>query len=259
MKKYALPLAIASTLALQACNQSAQEGADSADTGAAEVALDNQTQRLSYGMAYGLGQRLASDEVPLDIAAFSAGLQDAVDGSEPRMTAEEIQAEMQAYQEQAMAEQQAQLTAAGEANRAEAEKFLAENAEREGVIVTDSGLQYEIIEEGEGASPGPEDTVEVHYTGTLLDGTEFDSSRKRGEPVTFGVTQVIPGWTEALQLMSPGAKYKLYIPSELAYGEGGAGGVIGPNSALIFDVELLSVPSQEAGDADAEAGSDSEG
>lgn len=246
MKKYALPLAIASTLALQACHQSTQESGESTDAGAREVALDNQTQRLSYGMAYGLGQRLASDEVPLDIAAFTAGLQDAVDGGEPRMTEEEIQAEMQTYQEQAMAEQQAEQAALAEANQAEAEKFLTENADREGVVVTESGLQYEVIEEGEGGSPGPEDTVEVHYTGTLLDGTEFDSSHKRGEPVTFGVTQVIPGWTEALQLMSPGSKYKLYIPSDLAYGEGGAGGVIGPNSALIFDVELLSVPSQQA-------------
>lgn len=259
MKKYALPLAIASTLALQACNQSAQDGGDSADAGSSEVALDNQTQRLSYGMAYGLGQRLASDEVPLDIDAFSAGLQDAVEGGEPRMTAEEIQAEMQAYQEQAMAEQQAEQQALAESNSAEAEKFLAENAQRDGVVVTESGLQYEVIEEGEGASPGPDDTVEVHYTGTLLDGTEFDSSHKRGEPVTFGVTQVIPGWTEALQLMSPGAKYKLYIPSDLAYGEGGAGGVIGPNSALIFDVELLSVPSQESAEEGGEDSSDSEG
>lgn len=244
MKKYALSLAIASTLALQACNQSAQEPDGTAE--ADEVALETSSQRLSYGMAYGLGQRLAQDEVPLDIEAFTAGLEDAVAGGEARMTTEEIQAEMQAYQEQAMAEQQAEVAAQGEANQAAAEEFLAENAEREGVVVTDSGLQYEVIEEGEGASPGPEDTVEVHYTGTLLDGTEFDSSRERGETVTFGVGQVIPGWTEALQLMSPGAKWKLYIPADLAYGQGGAGGVIGPNSALIFDVELVSVPSQQA-------------
>lgn len=255
MKKIALPLAIASALALQACNQSGQDSAGGATNGAAEVALDDTTQRLSYGMAYGLGQRLAADEVPVDIAAFSAGLKDAVEGGEPRMTAEEIQAEMQAYQEQAMAEHQAAQTALADANQAAAEQFLAENAQREGVVVTESGLQYEVVEQGEGASPGPEDTVEVHYTGTLIDGTEFDSSHKRGEPVTFGVSQVIPGWTEALQLMSPGAKYKLYIPSELAYGQGGAGGVIGPNAALIFDVELLSVPSQQE---DAAAG-DTEG
>lgn len=259
MKKYALSLAIASTLALQACNQSGPEpGEEAAES---ELALESSTQRLSYGMAYGLGQRLAQDEVPLDIAAFTAGLEDAVEGGEARMTPEEIQEEMQAYQEQAMAEQQAQVAAQGEANQAAAEEFLAENAEREGVVVTDSGLQYKVIEEGEGPSPGPEDTVEVHYTGTLLDGTEFDSSHKRGETVSFGVGQVIPGWTEALQLMSPGAKWKLFIPADLAYGQGGAGGVIGPNSALIFEVELVSVSSEQAdGEAgDEEASSDEEG
>jgi FKBP-type peptidyl-prolyl cis-trans isomerase len=113
-------------------------------------------------------------------------------------------------------------------------------------MTTESGLQYEVVEAGDGASPGPEDSVEVHYRGTLIDGTEFDSSYARGEPVTFGVNQVIPGWTEALQLMQVGSKYKLFIPSELAYGPGGAGNRIGPNATLVFEVELLDVPSQAA-------------
>lgn len=242
MKKLAIPFALVATVALQACNQQPAPEADSA----AEVVLQDSTQRLSYGIAYGLGQRMAADGVPMDVPAFSAGLQDALEGAEPRMTEEEIQQEMMAYQERAMEEQQALAAAAAEANQAAAEAFLAENATREGVVVTESGLQYEVVEAGEGASPGPEDTVEVHYRGTLVDGTEFDSSYKRGETVSFGVGQVIAGWTEALQLMSPGAKWNLYIPADLAYGPGGAGNMIGPNAALVFEVELIDIVSEEA-------------
>jgi FKBP-type peptidyl-prolyl cis-trans isomerase len=195
--------------------------------------------------------------VPMDVDAFTAGLRDALTGAQPRLTQEEIGAEMQAYQEQAMAEQQAAQAALAEANAAAAAAFLEENATREGVVVTDSGLQYEVIEAGEGPVPGPDDTVEVHYSGTLIDGTEFDSSYARGETVTFGVGQVIPGWTEALQLMPVGSKWKLVIPPELGYGAGGAGQAIGPNAALVFDVELISIPSQ-AEEAEAEAEADAE-
>ncbi len=252
MKKFALPLALVATVALQACNQQSAPDAD----GASEVVLEDSTQRLSYGIAFGLGKRMAADGVPMDVPAFTAGLQDALEGTEPRMTEEEIQEEMMAYQQRAMEEQQAQAAAAAEANQAAAEAFLAENAAREGVVVTESGLQYEIVEAGEGASPGPEDTVEVHYRGTLVDGTEFDSSYKRGETVTFGVGQVIAGWTEALQLMSPGAKWNLYIPADLAYGPGGAGNLIGPNAALVFEVELIAVTDQEEAAAEAESASE---
>lgn len=248
MKKFALPLALVATVTLQACNQ--QSAPEPASTAPAEVALEDTNQRLSYGIAYGLGQRMAADSVPMDVPAFTAGLQDALDGAEPRMTEEEIQQEMMAYQQRAMEEQQALAAAAAEANQAAAEAFLAENAAREGVVVTESGLQYEVIEAGEGASPGPEDTVEVHYRGTLVDGTEFDSSYARGETVSFGVGQVIAGWTEALQLMAPGAKWNLYIPADLAYGPGGAGNLIGPNAALVFEVELISVANQEEGASD---------
>ena len=255
MKKYALPLALVATVTLQACNQqSAPEAVDSAAT----VTLEDSNERLSYGIAFGLGQRMAADGVPMDVDAFSAGLRDAMEGAEPRMTQEEIQTEIQAYQERAMAEQQAAIAAAGEANLAASEAFLAENATREGVVVTESGLQYEVIEAGEGASPNAEDTVEVHYRGTLVDGTEFDSSYKRGETVSFGVSQVIAGWTEALQLMSPGAKWKLFIPADLAYGPGGAGNLIGPNAALVFEVELVSV-TEAADDATDPAAEGTEG
>ena len=145
-----------------------------------------------------------------------------------------------------MAEQQAAQAELAEANAAAGAAYLAENGAKEGVVTTDSGLQYEILTAGEGPKPTAEDTVEVHYTGTLVDGTEFDSSYGRGETVSFGVGQVIPGWTEALQLMPVGSKWKLAIPSDLAYGAGGAGQVIGPNAVLVFDVELVSIPSEAA-------------
>ena len=250
MKKYALPLALVSVFTLQACNEKPADTADSAPEMAApapapaSVSLDTSEDRLSYGIAYGLGQRMLADGVPLQAESFSMGLSDALKGDEPRLTEEEIAAEMQAYQDKAAAEQQAAAAVAGEANLAASAAFLTANAAREGVMVTDTGLQYEIVEAGEGAKPGAEDMVEVHYRGTLADGTEFDSSYGRGEPVTFGVNQVIPGWTEALQMMPVGSKWKLAIPSDLAYGAGGAGQVIGPNQALVFEVELLSIPSQ---------------
>lgn len=243
MKKAILPFAIAAlTLGLQACDQGAQESG-AADS-AADVTLDTPTKRLSYGVALGLGRNMASDGMEMDIDAFTLGLRDAFSGAEQRLSQEEIQAEMMAFQEQLEAEQSANQEALATSNAAAAQAFMAENAQRDGVTTTDSGLQYEVMTMGDGVTPGPDDTVEVHYSGKLLDGTEFDSSYKRGEPVTFGVGQVIAGWTEALQMMPAGSQWKLFIPPELAYGAGGAGQVIGPNAALTFEVELLSVPSQ---------------
>ena len=259
MKKYLLLFTLASLVALQGCNQKtpaaagdeAVPAADAAATPALDSDLATSDQRLSYGIAFGLGQRMKADGVPLDTGAFSAGLSDALAGSEPRLTEEEIAAEMQAYQEKAQVEMAAAQAEAGAANVASSAAFLTANATKEGVVVTDSGLQYEIITEGTGPMPGPDDQVEVHYRGTLVDGTVFDSSIDRGETVTFGVSQVIPGWTEALQLMPTGSTWLLAIPSELAYGAGGAGQVIGPDSALIFEVELIAIPSQAAEGSDA--------
>lgn len=249
MKKIALPLALVGLVGLQACNQQSQT-VEPAVTAPAEVALDSSEQRLSYGMAFGLGQRMSQDGMPIDIDAFVAGFRDGATGQAGRMTQEEIAAEMQSFQEKMVAEQEAAQAELAVANQAASTAFLEENKAREGVVVTESGLQYEVLEAGEGGTPGPEDTVEVHYRGTLVDGTEFDSSYGRGQTVTFGVGQVIAGWTEALQLMKEGAKYKLYIPPELGYGAGGAGQMIGPNAALVFEVELVSIPSQaEAGEA----------
>jgi len=251
MKKYVLPLALISMVTLQACNEeTAKTEVAAADTA---VSLETSAQRLSYGIAYGLGSRMLLDSVPMDMEAFTAGMSDALDGAEPRLTQEEISAEMQAYQEKAVAEQQAAQAVAGEANLAAAAAFLAENAAKEGVVVTESGLQYEVLQAGDGAVPTAEDTVEVHYRGTLMDGTQFDSSYDRNQTASFGVTQVIPGWVEALQLMPVGSKWKLVIPSDLAYGAGGAGGTIGPNATLVFEVELISIEEKVAAEAAPEA------
>lgn len=162
-------------------------------------------------------------------------------GEKPKMTYDEAKAEIQKYFT-AMEERQREAAAAMAKVNAEAgEKFLKENGGRENVVTTASGLQYEVIKEGTGAQPQAGDDVTVHYTGKLIDGTVFDSSVERGAPATFGVTQVIPGWVEALQMMKEGAQWRLYIPSALAYGPNGAGGIIGPNATLIFDVELIKV------------------
>ncbi len=257
MNKYALPLAAVAVLGLQACNEQSATtpavdvAAESASVAATDAALESSEQRLSYGIAYGLGSRMLSDQVPMDIEAFTAGFRDAMEQKEPQLTQEEIQAEMQAYQDKMMAEQAAQQEQMGAANAKAGTDYLAENKKREGVMETASGLQYEVVEAGDGAMPGPDDQVEVHYRGTLLDGTEFDSSYSRGQTVTFGVGQVIAGWTEALQLMKVGSKYKLTIPADLAYGPGGAGQMIGPNETLLFDVELVGIVADDAAEAEA--------
>ena len=206
-----------------------------------DMSLDTQAERVSYGIALNMGKRMVADNVPLDIDAFTRGLADAASGAEALMTDEEISAEMMAMQEEMQARQQAELDQVANTNLEAGKAYLAENAAKPGIVVTESGLQYEVLEAGSGESPSATSQVEVHYEGRLINGMVFDSSYQRGEPATFGVNQVIPGWTEALQLMSPGAKYQLTIPSDLAYGAGGAGGSIGPNEVLIFDVELLSI------------------
>lgn len=214
------------------------------DSGAEVSRLDSDLERLSYGMGYNLGSRIKG-EMELDIDAFAAGVRHGSEGGERLMSDEEIAASMQKFQEEEMARHESLMAELGAANLAESEAFLAENGAREDVVTTESGLQYRVIEEGTGAKPTLTDTVEVHYRGTLVDGTEFDSSYARGEPVSFPVSGVIPGWTEALQLMPVGSRWELVIPSELAYGPGGTGGPIGPNQALIFEVELLGIVGED--------------
>lgn len=177
----------------------------------------------------------------LNVQDFANGVAAVYEGKKPEMTYEQAKQTVQEFFMQLEKEMQEANQKAAKQNREIGEAFLSENAKREGVKTTASGLQYEVLESGNGVQPTANDRVEVHYTGKLIDGTVFDSSVERGVPATFGVTQVIPGWVEALQLMHEGDQWRLYIPSDLAYGPNGAGGLIGPDTTLIFDVQLLRV------------------
>jgi len=210
-----------------------------------EVVLETTDARLSYGIGLRMGQRMSADGMTVDIAAYAAGLEDAMTGAEAQLTDEEINTEMSAFQERRQAEAEAERVALAQTNLEAGRAYMEEMSAREEVQTTESGLQYIVVEPGEGENPVAEDSVEVHYEGRLIDGTVFDSSFERGQTVTFGLTQVIAGWTEGLQLMKPGAKYKFIIPPELGYGEGGAGQMIGPNATLLFDVELIAVVKAE--------------
>lgn len=198
--------------------------------------------RLSYALGMSMGNNFRASGVDTIVADdFANGVKAVFEGAKPLMTYDEAKEEIRRYFTALEEKQKAAAAEAGKANAALGKAFLEDNAKRDGVKTTASGLQYEIITEGTGAKPTAADSVTVHYHGTLIDGTVFDSSVQRGEPATFGVTQVIPGWVEALQMMNTGAKWRLYIPSDLAYGPAGAGGIIGPNATLIFDVELLKI------------------
>lgn len=199
--------------------------------------------RISYALGLSMGNNFrASGITEINVQDFADGVAAVFYGATPKMSYDEAKAEIQAYFTEMEKKQRAAAEELGKANAAAGEAFLAENGKRVEVRTTPSGLQYEVLTEGDGPRPEANDQVEVHYTGKLIDGTVFDSSVDRGMPATFGVTQVIPGWVEALQLMKAGSKWRLFIPSNLAYGPNGApGSPIGPNATLIFDVELLKV------------------
>ncbi len=196
--------------------------------------------RASYSIGLNLGRSLKTNDVKANTDLIVKGLLDGLAGQQ-LLTDQEMQATMQEFQQQLQTQQEAKQKATGEKNKTEGEAFLMKNKERSGVKTTASGLQYEVLTEGTGAQPKATDTVTVNYKGTLMDGTVFDSSYDRGEPATFVLNQVIAGWTEGVQLMKVGSKYKFYIPAALGYGERGAGGVIGPNAPLVFEVELISI------------------
>ncbi|MDO5571516.1 MAG: FKBP-type peptidyl-prolyl cis-trans isomerase [Bacteroidales bacterium] len=229
MKKIAiLPIIAAGAIALTSCNSGSTPKATLKTT------VDSVSYAIGINTGLGYKQNLESfPGEPANIDDMIAGFAEGLKGN-PSMTQEEAMNIIQTYFQNAEKIE-------SEKNLAEGKKFLEENAKKEGVITTESGLQYKVDSLGTGATPKAEDVVKVHYTGTLLDGTKFDSSVDRGEPATFGVNQVIPGWTEGLQLMPVGSKYTFYIPSELAYGERAAGQAIKPNSTLVFQVELISI------------------
>ncbi len=197
--------------------------------------------KVSYSIGFDIGRSFQKQPFELVPDVVSQGLKDGLNKTDPLIPAEEMESTLTSFQEEIMNKQDSGRKDASEKNKKEGEEFLAENKTKEGVITTESGLQYKILTPGTGRTPAKTDQVETHYRGTLIDGKEFDSSYKRGETITFPVSGVIPGWTEALLLMQEGAKWQLFIPSNLAYGPRGAGGDIGPNAALIFDIELVAV------------------
>lgn len=202
--------------------------------------LETDKQKLGYIIGMDIGKSLREQGAEVDLDALIEAVRSTFNGEELAMTAEEAAEVRQAYIQRRQAEQQAEASQAGAANLAEGQKFLAENKVKDGVQTTESGLQYKVMSMGDGAKPTATQTVKVHYRGTLLDGTEFDSSYARNEPISFALNRVIAGWTEGVQLMPVGSKFMFYIAPELAYGEGG-GGPIPPNSTLVFEVELLDI------------------
>jgi FKBP-type peptidyl-prolyl cis-trans isomerase FkpA len=255
MQKSLVALSTIAALGLFACQPNttdeAASNADSAKTTSvsAEEMTDSQKQAYAMGASMGLfvsnrAEQQATLGLELDQEALKQGFNDGL-ADTLKFTPEQIQQIAQQGEEVLRAKQQEMAAQAAEKNIEAGLAYLEENGKREGVVTTDSGLQYEVLTEGEGASPAATDVVKVHYRGTLLDGTEFDSSYKRGEPAEFPLNRVIAGWTEGVQLMKEGAKYRFHIPSELAYGQRSTGAIT-PNSTLVFDVELLEVVKPEA-------------
>ncbi len=206
-----------------------------------ESVLKSEKDKLSYSIGLDIGNSLKGQSLDVDADILTKGINDALSGDKPLLTEQEFRDTMSKFKKEMMAKQANQAKEAGANNKEAGEAFLAANKKKDGIVTLPSGLQYKVIKDADGDSPKATDSVTVNYRGTLIDGSEFDSSYKRGQPATFKVNQVIAGWTEALQLMKTGTKWELYIPSNLAYGERGASRQIGPHSALVFEVELISI------------------
>lgn len=205
------------------------------------LVLSTQKQKASYAIGLNIGKNMKKDSVDVDTEVLARGMRDALTGSKPLLTDEEMKTALVELQTEIRKRQQDEYQAASDKNQKEGEAFLAANKAKDGVVTLPSGLQYKVLQAGTGPKPAATDTVVCNYRGTLLNNTEFDSSAKHGGPATFAVNQVIKGWTEALQLMPAGSKWELFVPPDLAYGPRAAGPDIGPNSTLIFEVELLSI------------------
>jgi FKBP-type peptidyl-prolyl cis-trans isomerase FklB len=219
--------------------------ADSA-CGADTTDLKTQKDKVSYSIGLDIGEKFKKQSIDIDPDLLARGVKDGLSEGKHLLTEEEIKTVMTAFEKEMQAKVIAQMKEVGDKNMKEGSAFLAENKKKEGVVTLPSGLQYKVITAGTGKKPSATDSVTTQYRGTLIDGTEFDSSYKRGQPATFPVKGVIPGWTEALQLMPVGSKWQLFVPSNLAYGPRGAGQTIGPNATLIFEVELLSIQEKPA-------------
>ncbi len=209
--------------------------------GPSSASLSTTDQKASYGIGRNVGRTLSAASERLDVDAFVQGVRDALNKQESPIPDSAIQTAIQAFTDSVRAQQAAEQTAAADANEKAGEAFRKENGAKEGVTTLKSGLQYQVLEPGNGPKPGPDDTVTINYKGTLPDGTVFDSSYERNQPATFPVSGVIPGFSEGLQLMPVGSKYRFVIPGNLAYGRNGSPPTIGPNQTLVFEVELLSI------------------
>lgn len=237
-------LLVASAAFVVACSKPATENKEAGAADAADLATD--AQKFGYSIGVDLGRSLAQVKDDVDVKALEKGLEEVAAGKEPRLDDKAREEIKNSVAKKIQEKQVADRAAKAEKAKTDGEAFLAENGKKEGVKTTASGLQYTIEKEGDGAAPTAADKVTVNYKGTLLNGETFDSSYDRGQPVTFPLANVIPGWTEGLQLMKAGGKAKFWIPASLAYGERGAGGKIGPNETLAFEVELISVEKGEA-------------
>jgi FKBP-type peptidyl-prolyl cis-trans isomerase len=215
--------------------------------------LKTQKDKVSYAIGLNIGKSLRKDSVEVDPAIFARGVKDALTGAKALLTDDELKAVLTTLQGDLQKRQEETMRQAGEINKKAGDAFLAENKAKPGVVTLPDGLQYKVLTEGTGPKPAATDSVVCNYRGTLIDGTEFDSSYKRGQPATFPVDHVIKGWTEAVQLMPVGSKWQLFVPAELAYGNRGAGPQIGPNSTLIFEVELLSIQDKPQGNTPGQA------
>lgn len=210
------------------------------------TSLTTDKDKLSYSIGIDLGKNFKTQGIDLSPDALAKGMQDALSGGQQLLTEDQMKEVLNKFQKDMMAKRNAEMNKKAEENKTKGEAFLKENKSKPGVVVLPSGLQYKIIEAGNGTKPGKSDTVTVEYTGHLIDGTVFDSTEKTGKPATFQVSQVIPGWTEALQLMPAGSTWEVYIPANLAYGPRGVGGPIGPNETLVFKIHLISVKKSDA-------------
>ncbi|MDO5650637.1 MAG: FKBP-type peptidyl-prolyl cis-trans isomerase [Moraxella sp.] len=248
--------ALVAALALAGCNSNTQKPASSAAT--ATINNDSpEVQKVGYAIGFDMGSNIKEMADDMDLDAFQQGLKDAYAGKDSVLTDEQTEAVIMAYQTRKQGEMVEKQKQEAVTNKAAGDAFLAENGKKDGVITTASGLQYKVITEGSGENPKATDTVTVHYEGKLVDGKVFDSSYERGEPAQFPLNAVIPGWTEGLQLMKPGAKYEFYVPADLAYGETGNPS-IPPNSTLIFTVELLTEAQAKEAVAKAQAAAEAQ-
>ncbi len=240
MNKFLVPL-FCLVMLTAACNKDKDTPASTQEP----TALTTQLEKVSYSIGMDIGKTLRQQKLEVDPAFIALGIRHAFVNATTLLTPEEAKDVLMKWQQELMQKHMEEIKKQGEENAAKGKAFLEENAKKEGVVTLENGLQYKILEAGNGTSPAEDDVVTVHYKGTLIDGTEFDSSYSRNQPATFPVNGVIKGWTEALQKMKVGGHWMLYVPAELAYGERQAGPIIGPQSTLIFDVTLLSIQEKQ--------------